>query len=243
MCEIQKGQRRASTEIVSDIEHLDALIRSVYGRTLDELLNDAVRMGFDHGYEQGRRAGRRLARGKSEFPSTRPGKSPANPGVLSYKLPQATGLVSDIERLNALMRSVYGCTLDELLTEDYRTAYKRGYERGIKAGKRLAKGKPEFPSFGPGTLKSRGAPGALGHKLLRQQFIDCVESLMREGRISLPAAVWRYCHLMSRAWKEVEGAPELRQEQQERQEQQAQLMRLYKRATKPKLALDARPNK
>jgi hypothetical protein len=212
------------------MEHLDALIRSVYGRTLDELRTDAIGMGWDHGYEQGIKAGRRLARGKSEFPSIGPGKSRANPGALGHKLLQSTGLVSDIERLDALMRFVYGCTLDELLTEAYRTAYQRAYERGIKAGRRLANGKSEFPSFGPGTLKSRGAPGALGHNLLRQQFIDYVASLMREGRISLPAAVSRYCHVMGRAWKELEGAPELRQEQ---------LLRLYKRATKPKLALDA----
>jgi hypothetical protein len=191
-------------------------------------------MGVDHGYEQGRRAGRRLARGKSEFPSIGAGKSPANPGVLNYKLPQATGLVSDIERLNALMRSVYGCTLDEDLTEAYRTAYKRGYEQGIRAGKRLAKGKPEFPSFGPGTLKSRGAPGALRHKRLRQQFIDYVESRIRESGISPAAAVSSYCDLMCRAWKDVEGAPDLRPDQ---------LLRLYKRATKPKLAPNARPNK
>jgi len=217
------------TGLVSDIEHLDALIRSVYGRTLDELQTDAVRMGFDYGYDQGIKAGRRLARGKSEFPSTGPGKSRANSGALSHKLPQATGLVSDIERLDALMRSVYGCTLDELLTKSYRTAYERAYEQGIKGGKRLAKGKSEFPSFGPGTLKSRGAPGALGHKLLRQQFIDYVESRIRESGISSPAAVSSYCDLMSRAWKGLDGAPELRQEQ---------LLHLYKWATKPRLALD-----
>jgi hypothetical protein len=234
MCEIQKGQRRASTEIVSDMEHLDVLIRSVYGRTLDELQTDAVRMGFDHGYEQGIKAGRRLVRGKSEFPSTGPGKSRASSGALSHKLPQATGLVSDIERLDALMRSVYGCTLDELLTKSYRTAYERAFEQGIKGGKRLAKGKSQFPRTGPGALKSRGAPGALGHKLLRRQFIDYVESRIRESGISAPAAVSSYCDLMGRAWKGLEGAPELRQEQ---------LLRLYKRATKPKLAPDARPNK
>jgi hypothetical protein len=233
MREIQKGQRRASSGMVSDIEHLDALIRSAYGRTLDEYRTDAVRMGFDHGYQQGIKSGRRLARGKSEFPRTGPEKSRVNPGALGHKLLQSTGLVSEIEHLDALMRSVYGSTLDELLTEAYRTAYERGYEQGIKAGKRLAKGKPEFPSFGPGTLKSRGAPGALRHKLLRQELIDYVESLMREGGISLPAAVSRYCYLMGRAWKGLEQAPELRQDQ---------LLRLYKRATKPKLAPDTRPN-
>jgi hypothetical protein len=184
-------------------------------------------MGFDHGYEQGIKAGRRLARGKSEFPTTGSGKSRADPGALAQKLLQSTGLVSDKERLDALMGSVYGYTLDELLTEACRTAYEWSYEQGIKAGRRLAKGKSEFPSTGPGALKSRGAPGALGHKFLRQQFIDRVESLMREGGISLPAAVSRYCYLMGRAWKGEDGAPELRQEQ---------LLRLYKRTTKPNLA-------
>ena len=173
------------------VSELSALL--IYERTLDELLTDAIQMGTNHGREQGIKAGRRLARGKSEFPSTGPGKSRANSGALSHKLPQATGLVSDIERLDALMRSVYGCTLDELLTKSYRTAYERAYEQGIKGGKRLAKGKSEFPSFGPGTLKSRGAPGALGHKLLRQQFIDYVESRIRESGISSPAAVSSYC--------------------------------------------------
>jgi hypothetical protein len=216
------------TGLVSEMERLDVLMHSVYGRTLDEFLTGAVRMGSDQGYQQGIKAGRRLARGKSEFPSAGPGKSRCDDsGAFGHKLLQSTGLVSDIERLNALMRSVYGCTLDEFLTEACRRAYEWGYEPGMKAGKRLAKGKPEFPSFGPGTLTSRGAPGALRHKLLRQQFIDYVESRMREDRISLPAAVSSYCDLMGRAWKDEEGAPELRPDQ---------LLRLYKRATKPKLA-------
>ena len=210
------------------VSELSALL--IYERTLDELLTDAIQMGTNHGREQGIKAGRRLARGKSEFPTTGSGKSRGDPGALGRKLLQSTGLVADKEHLDALSGSVYGCTLDELLTEAYRFAYDRSYEQSIKAGKRLAKGKSEFPSFGPGTLKSRGAPGALGHKLLRQQFIDYVESLMRKDRISAAAAVSRYCYVMGRAWKGEEGAPELRQEQ---------LLRLYKRATKPRLAPDA----
>jgi hypothetical protein len=204
------------------MESLDTLMCSVCERTLEEFLSDAYRLGWEQGYEHGIKAGRRLVRGKSEFPSTGPGKSRGDPEALCHKLLQSTGLY-------ALVRSVYGCTLDELLTKNYGAAYQRGYERGIKAGKRLAKGKSEFPSFGPGTLKSRGAPGALHHKLLRQQFIDYVESRIRESGISPAAAVSSYCDLMSRAWKGLDGAPELRQEQ---------LLRLYKRATKPRLALD-----
>jgi hypothetical protein len=219
----QEG-RQALTELVSEMERLDVLMRSAYGRTPDEFLTDAVRMGFDQGYQQGIKAGRRLARGKSEFPRPRPGKSRGDDaGAFGHMLLQSSGLVSDKERIDALMCSVYGCTLDEHLTEGYRRAYERGYDRGIKAGKRLAKGKSEFLSTNP--LKSRGNPGELGHKLLRQQFIDFIESLMRESGISLPAAVSRYCDLMGRAWKVLERPPELRQEQ---------LLRLYVRATKLK---------
>jgi hypothetical protein len=122
---------------------------------------------------------------------------------------------SDIERLDALMRSVFGRTFLEFVTGTMKVGYDEGYQKGIKAGRRLAKGKSEFP-----TLKSRGAPKVLGHEVLRQQFIDFVDDWMREEGVSLPAAVSKYRDVMRRAWKGLEKPPELRQEQ---------LLRLYKR--------------
>jgi hypothetical protein len=127
-----------------------------------------------------------------------------------------------MKRIDALMRSVYGRTFYQFVTDQIQRAWQGGYKEGIKAGKRLAKGKPEFPvtEF----LKSRGRPKVLGHELLRQQFINFVNRMREEG-VSLPAAVSKYRQVFGRAWKVLEEPPELRQEQ---------LLRLYKRATKLK---------
>jgi hypothetical protein len=126
--------------------------------------------------------------------------------------------ISDIERLDALMRSVLGRTLLEFVTGAMKVGYDEGYQKGIKAGRRLAKGKSEFPTTGPGFLKSRGAPKVLGHEALRQQFIDFVDDWMREEGVSLPAAVSKYRDVMKRAWKGIREVPD-----------QEQLLRLYKR--------------
>jgi len=134
--------------------------------------------------------------------------------------------VSDLERLDALMRSVYGCTLDQFLDQFADRMWQAGYKQGIKGGRRLAKGKPEFPETG--FLKSRGAPKLLGHELLRRQFIDFVNDFMRQEGISLRAAVSRYHSIMGRAWKHTGGVPN-----------QEALLRLYKRATKTKFVPDA----
>ena len=130
-----------------------------------------------------------------------------------------------MERLNALMHSIYGCSLDQFAQR----VGQEWYKQGIKSGKRLAKGKPEFPKrlF----LKSHGRPPVLDPILLVPQFVNFVNDRMREEGISLPAAVSRYCDVVVRAWKEI-GGPEPRQEQ---------LLRLYKRATKPKVVPDAPP--
>jgi len=124
-----------------------------------------------------------------------------------------------MKRLDALMRSVYGRTFHQFVADQIQRAWQGGYKEGIKAGKRLAKGKPEFPGF----LNSRGAPKLLGHEILRQQFIDFVHDWMREKEVSLPAAVSKYRDVMRRAWKGISEVPD-----------QEQLVRLYKRATKLK---------
>jgi hypothetical protein len=126
--------------------------------------------------------------------------------------------VSDLERLDALMRSVYGCTLDQFAHRFWQA----GYKQGIKGGRRLAKGKSEFPKrlFS----NSRGRPPVLA-PLLQEQFLEFVNDFMRQEGISLPAAVSRYRHVFGRAWKVLEKPPKLRQEQ---------LLRLYKRTTKLK---------
>src|SRR5262249_22113662 len=134
---------------------------------------------------------------------------------------------SDIERLDALTRSVLGRTLVEFVTDTLKVGYDEGYQKGIKAGRRLAKGKPEFPETG--FLKSRGAPKLLGHELLRRQFIDFVNDWTREEGVSLPAAVSKYRDVMKRAWKGIGEVPD-----------QEQLLRLYKRATKLKRRQRAR---
>jgi hypothetical protein len=139
---------------------------------------------------------------------------------MSLKRRRAAGapdLRSNLERIDVLMRSVYGRTLHQYQDEGMNKAYQYGYKQGIKAGRRLAKGKPEFPETG--FLKSRGAPKLLGHELLRRQFIDFVNDWMREERVSLPAAVSKYRDVMKRAWRGVERVvPD-----------QEQLLRLYKR--------------
>ena len=124
--------------------------------------------------------------------------------------------VSDRERLDVLMRSVYGCTFDEFMTETYQA----GYERGIKTGRRLEKGKSEWP-------KSRGRPRLLHHEIHILQFIDFVDAEMNEEGVSLPAAVSKYRDKFGRAWKGLESAPPVLQLTQE------QLLNLYKRKTKP----------
>ena len=115
------------------------------------------------------------------------------------------------------MRSVFGRTFYQFVADQIQRAWLGGYKEGIKAGKRLAKGKPEFPTTG------RGAPKLLGHEILRQQFIDFVHDWMREKEVSLAAAVSKYRDVMRRAWKGISEVPD-----------QEQLVRLYKRATKLK---------
>jgi hypothetical protein len=128
----------------------------------------------------------------------------------------APDLPSNLERIDVLMRSVYGRTLRQYLDEGMNKAYQYGYKEGIKAGRRLAKGKPEFPETG--FLKSRGAPKLLDHELLRRQFIDSVNDWMLEEGVSLPAAVSKYRDVMKRVWKGKREVPD-----------QEQLLRLYKR--------------
>jgi hypothetical protein len=61
--------------------------------------------------------------------------------------------VSDRELLDVLMRSLYGCTFDEYTTKIY--------QQGVKNGRRLEKGKSEWP-------KSHGRP-----RLLTMKYIFC----------------------------------------------------------------------
>ena len=123
--------------------------------------------------------------------------------------------VSDLKRLDALMRSVYGCTLDQFLDQFADRMWQAGYKQGIKGGRRLAKGKSEFPKrlFS----NSRGRPPVLA-PLLQEQFLEFVNDWMREKRVSLPAAVLKYRDVMRRAWKDRLEVPD-----------KHQLMRLYKR--------------
>ena len=128
--------------------------------------------------------------------------------------------VSDRERLDVLMRSIYGCTFNEFMTKSYQA----GYEQGIKNGKRLAKGKSEWP-------KSRGRPKFPDHEILVLQFIDFVDARMNEDGISLHAAVSKYLDMFRRAWRELTPPPMIQLEDE-------QLVRLYKRATKPNAISD-----
>ena len=83
-----------------------------------------------------------------------------------------TAGISDIERLDALMRSIYGRTLDQFRTDaiqrgyelgrkdGYKQGIEDGYKQGIKGGKRVAKGKAEFSK---NVFKPRSPPGARSH--------------------------------------------------------------------------------
>ena len=132
-----------------------------------------------------------------------------------------TAGISDVECLDALMRSVFERTLDQFVSEVCQRAWQDGYKEGVKAGRRLAKGKSEFPITGPPFLKSRGAPKLLGHETMRQQFIEFVGDWMREEGVSVPAAVSKYRDLMRRS-------SELKSIGWEVPDQE-QLLRLYKR--------------
>jgi hypothetical protein len=123
--------------------------------------------------------------------------------------------VSDLERLDTLMRSVYGFALNEFMTKSYQA----GYAQGTKNGKRLAKGKPEWP-------KSRGRPKFPNHEILVLQFKDFVDARMNEDGISLHAAVSKYLDMFRRAWRELTPPPSMIRLTEE------QLVSLYKRATK-----------
>jgi hypothetical protein len=120
--------------------------------------------------------------------------------------------VSDRERLDVLMRSVFGCTFIEFMTKIY--------QQGIKNGRRLEKGKSEWP-------KSHGRPPLLKNEILELQFIDSVDAQMNEKGISLFAAVTRYREVFGRAWKLETDAPPLLQLTSK------QLQSLYKRKKKP----------
>jgi hypothetical protein len=127
----------------------------------------------------------------------------------------------DVERVDTLMRSVYGCTLNEFITK----AYQAGYAQGIKNGKRLAKDKSEWP-------KSRGRPKFPDHEILVLQFIGFVDARMNGDSISLHAAVSKYLKLFRRAWRELNPPPPMLRLTEE------QLVSLYKRATKPNAISD-----
>ena len=71
--EVQKKPRRASTDVFSDLEHLDALMRSIYGCTLDEyssrlcfrIFSDGHQKGYKEGYSAGRRSAKGLKTAKA----------------------------------------------------------------------------------------------------------------------------------------------------------------------------------
>jgi hypothetical protein len=144
-----------------------------------------------------------------------------------------TAGISDIERLDALMRSISGRTLAQFWTDAFQRGYKQGiedgYKEGIKGGKRVAKGKAEFPK---NVFKPRGRPPVLD-PILVEQFIATVNSLIREEEISLPAAVSRYCDVMVRAWKDQMGGPVPERDQ---------LLRLYQREQRKRKAIDDAPD-
>jgi hypothetical protein len=125
-------------------------------------------------------------------------------------------------------------TRRQLLTDDFQRGYdqgwKDGYEQGIKSGKRLAKGKSAIPKrlFS----KRHGRPPVLDPILLVPQFVNFVNDRMHTEGVSLPAAVSKYRGLMGRVWKGIREVPD-----------QEQLLRVYKRATRPKLTPGARPIK
>jgi hypothetical protein len=99
-------------------------------------------------------------------------------------------------------------------------SYKEGYAAGVKAGKRLAKGKPEL-------AKARGRQKVL-HDILALQFVRNADSLLNNRGFSLGAAVAQYLKLMAPVWKDLnEGKPS-----------RAALMRLYQRIKKGKHKID-----
>lgn len=132
-----------------------------------------------------------------------------------------TADVSDIARLDAQMRSIYGCTLNEFMTK----CYQAGYEQGLKNGRRLEKGKSEW-------AKLRGRPPLLKDEILVLQFIDFVDAQMNQEGISFPAAVSRYFNVFGRAWKELNSSSPMLELTPEK------LLSLYKRKTKPKAISD-----
>jgi hypothetical protein len=100
--------------------------------------------------------------------------------------------------------------IEQAMTDRYREGWDAGYATGVKAGKRLAKGKPEF-------AKARGRQKVL-HDLLALQFVDLVDSLRNNRKVSLGAAVAKYRKVMALAWKAFDEPPS-----------QAALTRLYQR--------------
>jgi hypothetical protein len=149
----------------------------------------------------------------------------------------APDLLSNLERLDEAMRSVYGRTFDqfgyETFQRGYECGYKQGvrdgYKEGIKGGRRLAKGKAEFPK---NPFSKSGRPPMLDPVLLAPKFIEFVDDWMREDGLSLPAAVSKYREVFGRAWKGRREVPN-----------QEQLLRLYHREKKKKSAPDSRPIK
>jgi hypothetical protein len=95
-------------------------------------------------------------------------------------------------------------------------SYNEGYAAGVKAGKRLAKGKPEF-------AKARGRQKVL-HDILALQFVRHVDTLLNNRGVSLGAAVAQYLKLMV----PLNG----------RKPSRAALMRLYQRIEKGKHKID-----
>jgi hypothetical protein len=106
------------------------------------------------------------------------------------------------------------------MADRYREGWDAGYAAGVKAGKRLAKGKPEF-------AKAHGRQKGL-EDLLALQFVDLVDSLINNRGVSLGAAVAKYHKVMTLAWKDFnEGPPS-----------EDALIRLYQRIKKGKHKID-----
>jgi hypothetical protein len=86
--------------------------------------------------------------------------------------------------------------IDQARAEGVDYGYEQGYADGIKAGRRLAKKKSQFP-------KARGRQKTL-HDIWALQFVDFVDQRVADGK-ALNAAVEMYRDAMARGLK-AEGA-------------------------------------
>jgi hypothetical protein len=114
----------------------------------------------------------------------------------SPKPRRVSRFVSKVKRLDVLMLSVYGCTLDEyanrLLAAGYDVGFQRGKKEGYSAGRRKAQGLPPAKAHGHPLGIDKGTRVLMKDQVDRRPKGMTVEAAIKESleRIQIGQAFW-----------------------------------------------------